>query len=317
MSAVPTIDLAQAEDTQTLQALDAACRDHGFFLLKGHGIEDEIQQMWAQSEAFFGQSREVKLAVGRSATQPLGYYDRELTKQQRDLKEVFDFTLPSKPINQWPATPQGFKPALTNFYAACSTLAESTLSLVFQALAAGQNQALDPKADLPQGDTKTSNARLNYYPVADPLSAAEQAATTALGDMALHHHTDPGVITLLLQDEVGGLQTYSQADGWIDVPPEPNTVVVNLGDSMQVWTNDIYTAALHRVTPMRGRARYSTPYFLNPQADAILEPLSTLGITQPHYRPFSWKEYITHRIDDNFADLGAEDTQIAHYRLSA
>ena len=153
--------------------------------------------------------------------------------------------------------------------------------------------------------------------MSDPLSDQERQATTALGDMALHHHTDPGVLTLLLQDDIGGLQTYSQADGWIDVPPQADTVVVNLGDCMQVWTNDIYTAALHRVTPMQGRARYSTPYFLNPQADAMLEPLTALGVTEPRYRPFSWKEYITHRIDDNFADLGAEDTQISHYRLTA
>jgi isopenicillin N synthase-like dioxygenase len=321
MPAVPTIDLAQAEAPETLQAIDIACRDHGFFLLRGHGINAEIEQMWAQSNAFFNQPRTAKLSVGRSATQPLGYYDRELTKQKRDLKEVFDFTLPSKSVNQWPATPAAFKPALTNFYTACSALAETTLALVFQALSHsqthGQSSLLDTKFALPRGDTNTSNARLNYYPIADPLAPNERGATTALGDMALHDHTDPGVLTLLLQDNIGGLQTHSNADGWIDVPPQPDTVVVNLGDSMQVWTNDNYKAAVHRVKPMQGKARYSTPYFLNPQADAILQPLQALGFTNPRYRPFSWKEYITHRIDDNFADLGAEDTQIAHYRLSA
>ncbi len=317
MSAVPTIDLAQATEPKTLQAIDAACRDHGFFLLRGHGIDTQIQQMWAQADAFFNQPRAAKLSVGRTATQPLGYYDRELTKQKRDLKEVFDFTLPSKPVNQWPDTPAQFKPALEDFYAACSDLAETTLALVFKALADSIGEAAVTNLALPQGDTKTSNARLNYYPVSDPLSADEQQKTTALGDMALHHHTDPGVLTLLLQDNTGGLQTQSTADGWIDVPPQPGTVVVNLGDAMQVWTNDHYKAAVHRVTPMRGKARYSTPYFLNPRADAILEPLPALGFTKPRYRAFSWKEYITHRIDDNFADLGAEDTQISHYRLSA
>lgn len=317
MPAVPTIDLAQAEAPQTLDAIDKACRDHGFFLLRGHGMNAEIQAIWAQSEAFFSQPRATKLSVGRSATQPLGYYDRELTKQQRDLKEVFDFTLPSKPVNQWPATPAEFKPALTNFYNACSALAETTLALVFRALTHTNNNAVATNLALPRGDTNTSNARLNYYPVADPLSPSERKATTALGNMALHHHTDPGVLTLLLQDNIGGLQTHSSADGWIDVAPQPDTVVVNLGDSMQVWTNDNYKAAVHRVTPMRGSPRYSTPYFLNPQADAVLQPLPALGFTEPRYRPFSWKEYITHRIDDNFADLGAEDTQIAHYRRTA
>ena len=150
--------------------------------------------------------------------------------------------------------------------------------------------------------------RIFHYP---PL-AAESTDQWSVGE-----HTDYGLLTILRQDDVGGLQTESVEDGWIDVPPEPGTIVVNLGDAMQVWTNDTYRAAVHRVTPRYGKPRYSTPYFLNPQADAMLEPLTALGVTEPRYRPFSWKEYITHRIDDNFADLGAEDTQISHYRLTA
>jgi isopenicillin N synthase-like dioxygenase len=62
--------------------------------------------------------------------------------------------------------------------------------------------------------------------------------------MALHHHTDPGILTLLLQDMTGGLQAKSKEHGWIDIPPEKNSIVVNLGDAMQVWTNDNYVAAI-------------------------------------------------------------------------
>ena len=135
--------------------------------------------------------------------------------------------------------------------------------------------------------------------------------------MALHHHTDPGILTLLVQDAVGGLQTESLEDGWIDVPPVPGTIVVNLGDAMQVWTNDAYRAAIHRVTPRRGQPRYSTPYFYNPQSDAWLEPLEGLTEAAPRYRRFTWKEFIQARVSDNFADLGAEDTQISHYKIAS
>ena len=95
----------------------------------------------------------------------------------------------------------------------------------------------------------TSSMRLNFYPVSDPLSETERTQVNPLGDMALHHHTDPGSITLLLQDDTGGLQAFSRQHGWIDVPPVTSAFVVNLGDALQVQTNDIYRAAVHRGYP--------------------------------------------------------------------
>ncbi|MFK7916081.1 MAG: isopenicillin N synthase family dioxygenase [Pseudomonadales bacterium] len=327
--AVPTVDLGSIDhDPAAMQALDAACQEHGFFLLTGHGIDREIAQMWVSSAAFFTGDPRHKDAIRRTESQPLGYYDRELTKQQRDLKEVFDYTEPRRSgarqdPNQWPVEPAGFKAAMTDFYQASGNLAETTLALVYRALAAGLEQPAKQPAGqqntpaLPAGSVRTSNVRLNYYPTSDPLSASDAASTTALGSMALHHHTDPGLITLLLQDATGGLQTQLRNGSWIDVPPNPDAVVVNLGDALQVLSNDRYRAAVHRVQPMQGQARYSTPFFLNPMPDATLAPIASLTDQLPRYRAFSWREYITHRIDDNYADLGAEDTQISHYRIAS
>ncbi len=330
-SAVPTIDLQTAkQDAKALSALDAACREHGFFLLVGHGIDAEIARMWRASTAFFHSTRANKLSIRRSENQPLGYYDRELTKQQRDLKEVFDFTAPrteGKEPNQWPAEPANFKDDMAAFYRAAGALAEQTLALVYQALAFGlaseSAAASRPTAEsatlaaLPSGSVRTSNVRLNCYPLQDPLSASEQRATTALGDMALHHHTDPGLLTLLLQDSTGGLQTQLRDGTWIAVPPNVHSVVVNLGDALQVLSNDRYRAAVHRVLPMQNEERFSTPFFLNPQPDAVLAPIAELSAAPPRYRSFTWREYIKHRIDDNYADLGADDTQITHYRIAS
>ena len=315
---IPTINLEEAESPGSdLSRLDAACREHGFFLLSHHGLESAIEAMWAESRAFFAQSSDVKRAVGRSEQVPLGYYDRELTKRRRDQKEVFDFMQPREDgsdLNQWPEGRPEFRSAMEGFFDAASGIAARTLSLVLRAL----NASMSTVSVSVAGDPRTSNVRLNYYPEHDPLSADESSRVTALGDMALHHHTDPGILTLLLQDDSGGLQTHSLANGWIDVSPVPGTIVVNLGDAMQVWSNDHYRAAVHRVLPMTTigcSGRFSTPYFFNPPGNATLESLISAQLESPKYRVFTWKEYIKGRVDDNFADLGEDDIQIERFRI--
>ena len=311
MQHIPVIDLRTADSETSLAALDAACRDHGFFLLAGHRADRALAAMWQQAAAFFASPREELLKIERSADNPLGYYDKELTKRKRDLKQVFDFARPcgkDDRHNRWPAHLPGFRQGMSDYYETMSTLAEAVMALLHKALGVHEGGLT--------GDADTSNVRLNYYPVEDPLDIREQADATALGDMALHHHTDPGLVTLLVQDDTGGLQTLSNQHGWIDVPPKAGTIIVNLGDSVQAWSNDTYTAAVHRVIPMTDRARMSTPYFYHPAPDAVIEPHPKLAAGHPRYRPFRWQEFIQSRVDDNFADLGEEDTQVSRYRIA-
>ena len=315
---IPTINLEEAESPGSdLSRLDAACREHGFFLLSHHGLEASIEAMWAESRAFFAEPSDVKRELGRSEKIPLGYYDRELTKRRRDQKEVFDFMqsrADGSDLNQWPRGRPEFRSAMEGFFDAASGIAARTLLLVLRALNSSSSAA---KASV-VGDPRTSNVRLNYYPEEDPLSVGDRSRVTALGDMALHHHTDPGILTLLLQDDSGGLQTYSVSNGWIDVAPVSGTIVVNLGDAMQVWSNDHYRAAVHRVLPMATigcSGRFSTPYFFNPPGNATLEPLIAESLESPKYRAFTWKEYIKGRVDDNFVDLGEDDIQIERFRI--
>ena len=312
ISNVPTIDFQTAKtDPSQLKLLDSACRDHGFFLLKNHGMQSIINDMWQASEWFFQQPRKDKLAITRTEFIPLGYYDRELTKQKRDLKEVFDYMLPKvggEDFNQWPED-RDFKNVMLHFFQEASTVAAQTLDLLFYALNNDQ-------ITLPVGESKTSNARLNFYPVSDPLNSSDQAKVSELGDMALHHHTDPGILTLLLQDMTGGLQAKSKEFGWIDIEPEEDTIVVNLGDAMQVWSNDQYVAAIHRVLKRTNNSRYSTPYFYNPEGNAVLKPIEGLSSESDLYKSFTWKEYIQGRVNDNYEDLGEDDIQIERFRVS-
>lgn len=318
---MPLVDISDPTST-SLAELDRACRDHGFFLLGGHGLDEVVAATFTAARRFFDAPRPVKESVRRDARIPLGYNDRELTKRRRDHKEVFDLVDPTRGraahYNRWPdevewaAEIGGFRDAITHHYDACAELAERTTELVFAAL------DLSPAAVAAhRGDRTTSNIRLNRYTLGDPVPEEERDGLNELGDVALGHHTDLGILTLLIQDEVGGLQALTADDEWIDVEPRPGTIVVNLADCLQVWTNDHYRAAVHRVLPMTGSDRLSIPYFSNPPRDAAIAPIDELAEGHPRYRPFSFREFIDARGADNYADAGAADAQISDHRIAA
>lgn len=325
MQSIPEIDFKtfQAGGLAAIDhaALVEACEDHGFFLLSNYSCESEVEGVFAAAQKFFALPREQKVAVYRDEENPLGYYDRELTKQRRDQKEVFDFKagghMSKNPLRhtRWPDQPESFRPALTAFFNAFTELSQSTMRMVLAGLGL-PDYGVEDTMTRGFGPAHTSAARLNYYPAKDPVPVSERDTVTPLGDMALHHHTDPGAITLLLQDDCGGLQAYSKAHGWIDVPPQPGSIVVNIGDIMQVWTNDRCTAGLHRVVPINSsRGRFSIPFFYQPKVDAVVEPWLSAD-EAPRYRAFSWQEYIRGRVIDNYSDIGEEDIQIDRYKVA-
>lgn len=313
MILVPTVDISDPTST-SLQAIDAACRDHGFFLLSGHGLGDLISQTWVQTRRFFDADRSVRTSITRSQENPLGYFDRELTKRKRDTKEVLDFIDPTQTLldarNQWPDGLPDFKEVMVEFFDAFSILADRTLSLLHDAL-----QLTAHSRSLTSCARTSSTVRLNHYPIGDPVPANERDGLADLGETALGYHTDPGVLTLLLQDNTGGLQTQARDGRWIDIVPTDGTIVVNLGDMMQAWTNDRYRAAVHRVVPMTTQRRFSIPYFSNPQRDAIIEPIPELCTAGPRYRPIQWRSFMAARAYDNFTDLGTDDTQVSDYQI--
>ncbi|MEM9201946.1 MAG: 2OG-Fe(II) oxygenase family protein [Actinomycetota bacterium] len=319
-SLVPTIDISDPSATE-LAAVDAACRDHGFFLLVGHRADQLIADVWRITADFFDEDETVKGPIRRTAENPFGYWDRELTKRKRDNKEVFDYIDPSGPathMNRWPDGRDEFNRTLIEFFDTFSTLATDTLGVIRSALGLSDTHTAEELGFV--NARGSSTVRLNHYPVADVVDEGARTGLADLGPTALGYHTDPGVLTLLLQDDTGGLQAESTTHGWIDVPPLPGAIVVNLGDAMQVWTNNQYKAAVHRVVTMTESNRYSIPYFSNPPRDAVLEPLAAVMEAEgadARYRSFTWKDYIGARMDDNFADYGVEDIQISNFLIEA
>ena len=306
-------DAESAAASQAVQQIAKACRDWGFFQVVNHGIEESlIDSVWNRTRAFFAAPRETKNAIMRTRENPWGYYNNELTKNQRDKKEVFDFTTDgTDPIygsqNRWPDIGDEFRDTMRDYLASCTQLSLNLL----QAFCVG----LDLPADFMRQDfveNHTGFMRLNYYPVADPLSGV---TSLPAADMGVHHHTDAGALTVLLQDDVGGLQVYR--DGyWHDIPSITGALVINTGDMMQVWSNDIYQAAIHRVLAMVDRDRYSIPFFFNPAAATEISPLpSVVSDERPcRYRAINWSEFRARRTDGDYADYGPE-VQIAQYRI--
>ena len=326
MQKLPVIDLSAA-DADVVDAVATAASDFGFFQVINHGVDQAlIDDMWTQTRSFFAQPTTFKRALLRTKENSRGYYDRELTKRKRDLKQVFDLGhVPFRDLpeddprnfhrvdgqNQWPAL-DGFQDTMLAWLDACETLSFRLVGIF--ALALGEPvEALQRHFAT---NDHTSAMRLNHYPLGDVLSAEEAAAETPLGDMALHHHSDAGALTVLMQDDVGGLQV-EHAGEWIDVEPIPGALVINTGDMMQVWSNDRFVAALHRVSPRVTDERYSIPYFFNPSYDCDYAPLpgSIVDGDVAHYRSINWGDFRQGRADGDFADYGTE-IQISQFRVT-
>lgn len=316
---VPIIDLAALmrgeQDAEAARQVDKACRGSGFFYINGHGLDALIDEAWAATRWFFDQSLEYKLGVARSESNSRGFYNRELTKNTRDLKEVFDFGSPGHNQDGWNQWPDGsevtfFQTALTAHFEACHGVALRLLEVITANLGAS------PQA-LTAGFTPrhSSFLRLNYYPVEDPLTQPGRPGSAAdTGLMGVHHHTDAGALTLLLQDQVGGLEIH-HGGAWVPVPAVPGTLVVNIGDIVQVWSNDRYHAPLHRVVASARRDRYSLPYFFNPVYATDYAPLpEQTGPDRPaRYASINWGHFRRERQHGDYGDYGSE-IQISDFR---
>jgi len=312
---VPVIDIHELNSTATLAKLDRACREWGFFQVIHHGIPElSIREIFAAAHAFFDLPAGTKRQIERTRGNPWGYYDQELTRNVVDWKQIYDFG----PANgdairpQWPNGVPGFRAAVQTYYRHCEQLAFRLLAAV------STNLGMHP-GYLSQGfgPDHTSFLRLNYYPVCPPLTGAGRDNAEQERQLGVGPHTDAGALTLLLQDSQPGLQVYRNG-GWHIVEPRQDAIVINIGDMVQVWSNDRYHAALHRAITNTDEARFSIPFFLNPSYRANYRPLPTMisGEQPPRYREINWGEFRERRMSGDYADYG-EEVQITQYRVSA
>ncbi len=310
---IPVINIAHLHRAETRRALDAACREWGFFQVAGHGIDDDIfSALHREMRSFFAQPLVTKRAISRTADNPWGFYDRELTKNTRDWKQIYDYGPGDGDRGviqpQWPHALPTFKPAVLAFYAACEALA-------FRLLGAISGNLGMPEDHLSRSfrPMHTSFARLNYYPVCPRPERPTDVRTPVSGHLGVNHHTDAGALTLLLQDDQPGLEVFRDGQ-WYLVEPRRDALVVNVGDIVQVWSNDRYQASLHRVVASTDAERFSAPFFFSPAYHAYYAPLpSTIDARHPaRYRAINWGEFRKLRAAGDYADCG-EEIQITHY----
>ncbi|MEM7411550.1 MAG: 2OG-Fe(II) oxygenase family protein [Myxococcota bacterium] len=289
------------------------CAEWGLFHVVGHGIPDATRAIFEEAlRAFFALPAAELASMRRSAENAWGYHDAELTKNRRDWKEIFDFGFErrgqhSDGRNQFRAGALAWKPALLAYRDACEPIARG--------LTRALCRALDLPADTLDAEfsAHTSFLRLNRYRPCSRAARPDSALVPQEGELGVHHHTDAGALTLLLQSGVAGLQVAR--DGAIyDVPPVPDALTVNLGDMLQVWSNDRFVSPIHRVLANPDQDRYSAPFFWNPNYATVCRPL--VDSESPRFRDVSWAEFRSARSDGDYADLGTE-IQIDQFRIGA
>ncbi len=305
---IPILDL----QAMVLPRLDSACRNWGFFALRGHELDPQLRrETFAQMQGFFQQPLAEKNRIRRSRDNCWGFYDAELTKNRRDWKEIVDIgdAASDGPLAgacpQWPQS-AGFRECMESLQ---QQLHQVALQVV-DALAASLQSHIDRAAAF---DRHTSFLRLNYYPPCPQPAADTRSLTAEDGHLGISHHTDAGAVTVLMQDEHPGLQVYHR-QRWHGVEPQPETLIINIGDVVQVWSNDRYPAPLHRVLADQRASRLSVPYFLNPDYAYNYAPLPDTGT--PHYTPINWGEFRARRSAGDYADYG-DEVQISDYRVAA
>lgn len=282
---VPVLDLSRfeqgASERRTFLAdLRSASRDIGFFYLAGHGISwAEISEVLTATRRFFALAEADKLAIEMVKSSQFRGYTRaggELTKGKADWREQLDIGVERQPIaqgpgipawtrlqgpNQWPAALPELKPALLAWQAKATAVAIRLL----KAFALSLDQAEDA-FDPIYREQPNHRMKIVRYPGREATG----------DDQGVGAHKDGGFLTLLLQDDNKGLQV--DYDGsWVDVDPIPGTLVVNIGELLELASNGYLRATVHRVlTPAAGIERISVPFFFSARLDATI-PLLNLS----------------------------------------
>lgn len=313
MNTLPLIDIAPLYGTDSAAwrdvatQIDTACRDWGFFYITGHGIPPErIDALLAAAKAFFALPEAEKLKIDITRTAHHRGYGAIATEQldptqPSDLKETFDMgfhmaadhpeVLAGKPLrgpNRHPDLP-GWAALMEQHYADMQALAQTLLRAI--ALALGiERDFFDARFAEP-----ISVFRMIHYPPRHTARSADQPGAGA--------HTDYGCVTLLYQDDAGGLQVRNVNGEWIDAPPIAGSFVVNIGDMMARWSNDRYTSTPHRVISPLGVHRYSMPFFAEPHPDTEISclPNCSSADNPPKYPPVTSAEYLLSRFADTYA----------------
>ena len=281
--------------------IGAACRDLGFFYASGHAIAPAtLDQLAAASQRFFALPHEIKLKISmaRGGRAWRGFFPvgGELTSGKPDIKEGLYFGeelgpddprvkagLPLHGANLFPDDVPELGPLVVQFMRDAERSAHAIMEGI--ALSLGLEAQYFRRALTAQ---PTLLFRIFHYP-----------ASTANEGWGVGEHTDYGLLTLLAQDDIGGLQVKTP-NGWIEAPPIPGTLVCNIGDMLDRLTGGAYRSTPHRVLNASGRSRLSFPFFFDPGFAAHIAPLPGHAAVDDSGQ--RWDRANVHAFDGTYGD---------------
>ncbi|GAB3777256.1 isopenicillin N synthase family oxygenase [Ramlibacter monticola] len=329
MAHPPVIDVSALVDARASQAgklgaaraIDAAAREWGFFYAQHHGVDAAlVDRVVSQARAFFAldEVRKLRIPMSAGGLAWRGYFPAggELTSGRPDWKEGLYLGSelgPDHPRvragvilhgpNLWPDLP-GFRETVLAYLDAMSALG--------QALMRGCALGLGvPESYFAEHDTADPLLLLRFFNY--PTRAAPENLDVQWG---VGEHTDYGLLTMLWQDDAGGLQVRTDT-GWVDAPPIPGTFVCNIGDMLDRMTGGRWRSASHRVAVnTSGRDRLSIPLFFDPDFDTVIAPVPGAGPGQDdsgrrwdgaNLQSFrgTYGEYVTAKVGKVFPGLKA------------
>ena len=319
---VPVIDIAPlrggADPAGVGVELARAATEVGFLYVRNHGIDATlVERARRVALEFFRLPEEAKREAGTNRFHH-GYLKPGSTRMydgaRLDLKESFNWgielhgecggeahgeagrepgveTAPANPLlgpNVWPAGMPSLKSGVYPYFEAASVCAEDLLRGF--ALGAG----LDAEHFIRFRDRPVSRGSLQYYPP-QPDGAGEDQFGVA-------PHTDFGVLTVLCQDEIGGLEIQRRNGEWVAMPPIPGTLVVNIGDLLERWSNRRYHSTMHRVINASGRERLSLVLAYDPNFETLVDPQAFCAEGEaPHDEPVTCGDYLMWRFAKAFS----------------
>jgi isopenicillin N synthase-like dioxygenase len=313
---IPVIDISPLVGPQnnpkslrkTAKEIENACKNIGFFYVKNHQIpQNHLDAVILVMQEFFNlpEEKKMKIHIGNSDVfrgyTPLG---KELTNAKYDWHECVDFGLDLEPNhpeviagnqllgpNQWPENQPNFRKALERHW--------DLMILLGRRITEGLAMSLgfDKKKFARFMCKSHSFMRISNYP---PYGKDQEEN---VGD-GIGAHIDYGFLTILLQDNIGGLEVKNADNEWVSAPMIPGTFLINIGHMIQRWTNDYYKATIHRVIPPKHETRCSLPFFFEPNFDAIVVPLDTFCSKNnpPRYKPFHFGNYLESKFTTSYSD---------------
>ncbi|KAI5988244.1 hypothetical protein F5J12DRAFT_530309 [Pisolithus orientalis] len=309
---IPIIDIGHASTPEERAALARqirdACMNVGFFYISNHGIPQEtIGKVCSAMEAYFSLPLETKMKlyhrdknfrgyepVFSSNADPANRADlhegfifgwEELVPKENDEKRTNDGAMAG--ANVWPSEPSGFREACLNYYHAAVGVGRVLFHLFALAL------------DLPATyfDDKTKNSaasmRLIHYP---PQTGPEGDGIVGIGA-----HSDFRCFTILWQEpDIQALELLNSEKQWVKAPPIPGTLVINIGDQLARWTNDVFRSTVHRAINRSGVRRYSIPLFFGTDYHVQIEPMPSCVSPErpPKYEPVAAGDYVHQRLQE-------------------